>query len=703
MSETVGLLALGLPPGAGSSPGPFFEVVHSIPGRVRLQFPRASKQAAEKFAGSVSAHAQVRSVRWNAGCNSLIVNLHPGADWKRIVETLPRSGAPLSDEERRGPTKDVVAPVAAALGGLLVGGGAGGLVVMGCALPVAARAWRGLRQRRLAVDLLDALAVGAMLATGQVGAAGASVGLIEGSEAIRNRAAGRARRAMRGWMALKPKGVRVVRDGAESRVPMGTVRVGDRIVLYMGESVPVDGRVTAGSGLLDASTWTGEAAPVALGPGATVLAGTTLTNGRVVVRVTALGDETRAGILAMALETALAADTRASDLALRAADRMVVPVLSAAGLALGLARDASRAISVLVFDYGTGFRVGIPTAVLSGMYIGIRHNVLFKSGRGLEALGGADTIVFDKTGTLTSGELSLVRVTSLNHLASEVSLAMAAAAEGHLSHPIARAIQAEARRRGLPLQHPDQVDYHPSGGIDAAVQGHRVLIGSRRFLTAIGIPVPALPDRDAQSVWLAVDGVCTARMDFRDVIRDTAARAVGALRDAGVRTLWLASGDQDVAAAAVARRLSLDGHTARLMPEQKVELVHRMQAEGRRVAYVGDGINDALAMAAADVGIAILRGAEMARESAEVILLTEDLAALVMAVKLARETMGTVRQQIPLVVVPNTLGIAVALLRPMSPMVATLLNNGSTALVGLNGLRPLLAERSGDRRATRRS
>jgi Cu2+-exporting ATPase len=351
---------------------------------------------------------------------------------------------------------------------------------------------------------------------------------------------------------------------------------------------------------------------------------------------------------------------------------------------------------MLIFDYGTGVRIGIPTTVLTTMVAGARRRVLFKSGRAVEELARVDTIVFDKTGPLTSGVLAVVGIEAAGGVDADKALRLAAAAEGHLPHPIARAIRRAARSRRLDLPEPEWVRYRPGGGVEARVDGQDVLVGDRRLLEEAAVEVPFSPRPESLTVFIAADGRCLGRVRFRDRIKESARQVVVDLRRSGVEHFWLASGDHHAAAAAVCRQLGLDGYSARLMPEAKAELVRGMVESGRRVAVVGDGINDAPAMAEAHVSVAVPRGADLARETADVVLLSEDLQDLVTAIRLSRSGMQIIRQNIGVVAVPNTLGMLMAGTSRITPLLATLLNNGSTLLAAGNGLRPLLAARDGD-------
>lgn len=672
-----------------------YRIVHRLPGRVRVRLSGADQLQAPAIAVALRRHPAVNSARWREQTRTLTVQFDPAVSFRRIATGIDvQDHGQAAPDEVSGPAwHDFVRPAAALVAGLAGAGPLAATIVAASGLPILGRAVTSFRDGRVNVDVLDAAAVVLMLGTGDLLAAGVSVGLIEASERIRHRATGHARHAIRSWMGMRPEGIRVRRNSSEPRVPVEDVVVGDKVVVYPGESIPIDGVVTLGSGSLDTRTWTGESLPREVLAGGAVLAGSTLVDGRIVVEVTATGDETRAGRLTTALEEALAANTRVFDLALRIANRFVLPEIAASALVFAATRQLERVIAMLIFDFGTGLRVSIPTTVLTTMVAGARQGVLFKSGRAVEELALADVIVFDKTGTLTSDEISVLGVISAGSTPPSDVLRWAAAAEGHVPHPVARAIRHAARREGLNLPEPEWLRYHTGGGVEAVVEGRRLLIGDHRMLEAQGVVLPPAHAADSLAVHVAVDGTYVARIRLRDTLKTSAAGALGQLRRLGVKRVWLASGDHPSSVRAISRQLGFDGYSARLMPEDKVALVRRFREEGHRVAVVGDGINDAPAMAEANVSVAVPRGADLARETADVVLLTEDLDDLVTALRLARSAMGLVRQNIGLVVVPNSAGMMLATIGRLSPLVATILNNGSTILAALNGLRPLTGTR----------
>lgn len=638
----------------------------------------------------------VQDVRWSARSRSLVVRYDTGLTISEVLERLPADG---SGPKRRSASlaqdipspwwREMLPPALSLAAGVLAIPLASTAVVAACAVPIGRRALRNVRRGRLSIDLLDATAVTLLLGTGDLVAAGVSVSLIESGERLRRQASGRAGRVVRHWMGADERGVRLLRKGTEPRVPVEVVALGDRAVVYAGEIVPVDGRVVAGSGSVDNRTWTGEPFPVVVSTGDRLLAGATVVDGRVVMEITAVAEGTRAGHLAAAIEEALAANTPTTDMARRIADRFVAPVLVGSGLAYLLTSELTRVVSMLIVDFGTGIRIGVPTSFLATMVAGARRQVLFKSGRAIESLASVDTIVFDKTGTLTRGRPAVVGVDAAPGFDSKQVVRLAAAAEGHLPHPIARAIRRYARTERLELLQPSEVRTAPGGGVEALIEGQVVHVGARSYLEAMGVDVPRGLTTDATVAMVAVDGRHAGRIRLHDGLRDEARQVIQRLRSLGVSSLWLATGDRSTVANRLAASLGLDEVRARLMPEDKVDLVRRLRADGRSVAVIGDGINDAAAMAEANVGVAVAHGADLARQSADVVLGTDALDLLVEALELSRFSMHVVREDMVLVAAPNAAALIAATLGMLPPLAATIVNNGSTLLTGANSLRPL--------------
>jgi Cu2+-exporting ATPase len=667
-----------------------YSIVHSLPGRVRLRLQ--NRELGEEFAERLGAHRLVSSARWVEAARSLTVHFDPAVPFERIVNDLPERPRrmPLPVEQRPAPIwRQFLTPAIALVAGLTGYGLLARAVIAVAAIPIARRGIRSLLARRLSIDVLDTTAVSLLLATGDILAGGVSVSLIETGERIRRLASGRARRVLRNWMGRNPNGVRLLTNGDEPRVPVESVQPGQRVVVYAGEAIPIDGVVVDGSGAVDNRTWTGEPIPTLEDRGKAVLAGANLAQGRIVVEVTATGDQTRAGRLAIALEDAIAANTRVSDLARRLANAFVGPVFLLGGAAFFATRDLSRLISILIVDFGTGIRIAVPTTVLTTMISGAHQGILFKRGLAVEELARVDTIVFDKTGTLTRGRPSVVGIISEEGADENLALRLAASAEGHVRHPIGAAIRRAARSRGLTLSQPEWSRFR-QGGLEAQVDGHHVLVGNKRVFEDYGISVSGYAPVESSVALVALDGRLAVRIRLRDTLKRTARGVITDLRRQGVSQILLATGDHPRSARRIASELSLDTWYGAMMPEEKAELVRKLRGQGRVVAVVGDGINDAAAMAEAQVSVAVPEGADLARETADVVLLQEDLRLLLKALQLSRQAMGIIKQNIGLVALPNGIGLGLATVGRLNPLTATLVNNGSTLLGGANALRPLL-------------
>lgn len=671
-------------------------MAHRTATRIRLRVARCDAEAAAGLASRLAAHPEVEAARWSAASRSLVVEHRRGRSVEDLVTSLPHPAPATPPAAPAAPLwRQMLLPAAAMAAGLAGAAPLSTVVIAGCAAPIARRAARSLGRRHLSVDVLDLAAAGILLATGDVLAAGAGVGLVEVGERIRSRAAGQARGALRGWLRADARGVRLLGEGTEPRVPAGQVRPGDRVVVYAGETIPVDGEVVAGEGLIDTRTWTGEPIPRRVTAGVELLAGASVHDGRLVIAVRAAGGDTRGARLAAALEETLSATTRVSDMARRMADRFVLPVVLAGGGVLLATGDLSRLAAMLIVDFGTGVRISIPTAILAAMVAGAREDILFRSGRALEELAGVDTVVFDKTGTLTTGQPAVIAVEAAPGWSGDEVLRLAAASEGHLPHPFARAIRRAARRRDLRPPEPRWVRHRCGGGVVAEVEGRTVVVGDRRLLLDEGVACPAVGAAGSSLAAVAVDGRFAAWIRLRDRLRPEAPAVVERLRGLGIRHIVIASGDRPGAVRAVGRQLGADDVRARLMPEDKVRLVRDLRDAGRRVAVVGDGINDAAAMAEAHAGVALSRGADLAREAADVVLAGDDLVVLARAVELSRTTMRLVRQNVALVAAPNAAALGLATLGMMPPLLATAVNNGSTVVAAANGLRPLRSRRTG--------
>jgi heavy metal translocating P-type ATPase len=476
-------------------------------------------------------------------------------------------------------------------------------------------------------------------------------------------------------------------------------RVGDEVVVYPGGMIPVDGEIMAGRALIDQKSITGEGLPVTRGTGEAAFAATVIRDGQLTIRATRVGADTTAGQIVRLVESAPIGDTRMQNHAERLADRLVVPELVLATGAAALSGDFDRFLSLVIVDYGTGIRVAAPTAVLASMTHAARTGIIIKSGRHLERLAEIDTVVFDKTGTLTHGTPAVLDVlTYQDHITPRHLLGLAAAAESKLRHPVAEALRSKAKELATNIPECDETQYRLGLGVEGRVNGYYLHVGNERFMRQSEIAVnkaaadrAALDEQGYSCLFIAIDGAIAGLVPYSDEIRPESRSVLERLRAMGVKNSVMLTGDNAVVARAVGHRLGLTRCFADMLPADKAVAIQELQREGNVVAMVGDGINDSPALSYADVGIAMKHGAEVAHESADVVLMEDSLWKLVKAVEISRGAVRLIKQNYAIVAGMNTIALALALPGGLiSPTMTALISNGSAILATLNGLRPIL-------------
>jgi Cu+-exporting ATPase len=489
-------------------------------------------------------------------------------------------------------------------------------------------------------------------------AAATIVTLILLGKFLEARAKGRTSDAIRRLLKLQPPTARVVRDGAEIEVPVAAVVPGDRVAVRPGERIPVDGVVERGESYVDESMITGEPMPAAKSRGSAAVGGTVNQTGAFVLRATRVGADTVLAQIVRMMQEAQADKPPIQALADRIAAMFVPAVILAAvatfvaWLLLGpepaLNHAFVAAVSVLVVACPCAMGLATPTAIMVATGRAAELGALFRKGPALEALARADTAVLDKTGTLTAGRPQLVAVRAFAGSEDE-ALRLAACAESPSEHPIARAIVEAARARGLTIPAAERFAAEPGRGVRARGEERELALGTARFLASLGIdPAPAtaavaeLERAGASVVHFAADGRLVAVLAVADPLKDGSAAAVAQLRSLGLEVVML-TGDRRGAAEAVARAAGIERVRAEVLPADKAEEVAALQAAGRRVVFVGDGINDAPALARADVGVALGTGTDIAVEAGDLVLMAGDLRGVATAVRLARRALGTIR------------------------------------------------------------
>ncbi|MDT3397819.1 heavy metal translocating P-type ATPase [Streptomyces sp. B1866] len=512
----------------------------------------------------------------------------------------------------------------------------------------------------------------------------------------------RAGAALRALMELGAKDVAVLRDGREVRVPVDLLAVGDRFVVRPGEKIATDGVVAEGASAVDASLLTGESVPVDVAPGDAVTGATVNTSGRLVVTATRVGADTRLARMAR-----LVADAQNGKAAVqRLADRVsavfvpVVLLVAAGTLAAWLAAtgDATAAftaaVAVLIIACPCALGLATPTALMVGTGRGAQLGILIKGPEVLESTRRVDTVVLDKTGTVTWGRMGLVEVTAAPGGSEEELLRLAGALEDASEHPVARAVAEGAAARVGPLPVPERFVSVPGLGVEGTVDGYAVLVGRERLLAERGVALPpelaearaAAEAAGRTAVAVAWDGRARGVLAVADAVKDTSAAAVRELRALGLRPVLL-TGDNRAVAEAVAREVGIEEVVAEVLPEEKVAVVRRLQAEGRTVAMVGDGVNDAAALAAADLGLAMGTGTDAAIEAGDLTLVRGDLRVAADAIRLARRTLSTIKGNLVWAFGYNVAALPLAAAGLLNPMIAGGAMAFSSVLVVSNSLR----------------
>jgi len=565
------------------------------------------------------------------------------------------------------------------------------------AWPFLQKGFAALSQGRLNIDVLDGLAIGISLLRRDLRSVMIITTLLSVGEFLKQWIRKRSRDELARDLLHLPESVWLVRDGQEAECPLGDVRPGDLVVVRTGGRIPVDGVVAEGEAMVNQASLTGEPLAVAKQPGISVFAGTVVEEGTLVVRADQVGEETRVHKIIKILEES---ERLKAGLQARAelwADRVVPLTLGLSLLTYFLTRNLNRAVSVLLVDFSCAIKLSTPLTMLAAMREASTKGVLIKGGRFLEKLEQADTYVFDKTGTLTQAQPRGLEVVAFNGHEPREVLRIAACLEEHFPHPLARAVvaMAEDQRLAHREEHAD-LEYILAHGIASRLKGRRVLVGSRHFVQEHGkIALDQAAKTTARAagqglsmLYVTIGDDLAGIILLEDPVRKDAALFLQLLRQSGVQRVIMLTGDGQESAAGVARLLNIEEYHAQLLPEDKARIVQELRASGRVVAMVGDGINDTPALSAADVGISMKSGADIAHEICDVLLTRADLDGILTARSISERAMSRLRWNYAIAVGINAALVFLGLAGRISPSVSALAHNLSTILVTVNSLRP---------------
>ncbi|NOL63383.1 cadmium-translocating P-type ATPase [Corynebacterium ulcerans] len=556
-------------------------------------------------------------------------------------------------------------------------------LMVGC-WPIALEAFEDLRHRKMSMELSMFIAIVASAAIGEWITSLVITAFALAAEILEDLSLDRGREALTDLMTFLPETVQVRRNHEPTLVPLHEVAVGDTVIASPGERIPVDGIVISGQSSADQSRITGEPLPVDITVGDNVFAGSINQVGVVEIRAQRVGTESSYGRIIAAVEQAQSTEPPAQRLADKLAAWLVYLALSSAVITYLITHDLKATIAVVVVAGACGIAAGTPLAVLAAIARIARNGAFIKDGAHLEALSSVDTIVFDKTGTLTTGVPTVVEVVPSTSIDREELLTLAGTAEAYSEHPLGQAVVAYVRAQGLPIGQAEDFVYQPGQGVTVTIAGKTVRAGNRSLVS--GAPDTVDAHGTATAVHISIDGQYAGTILLADAIRDSAQSAIAGLKKLGLRTMML-TGDQETAARAVAAELGIDEVHAGLLPDDKLAIIDAQRTAGRTIAMIGDGVNDAPALAHATVGIAMGSGTDIAQESSDVVLISSDLNDLAHTVRVAKRARKIIMFNFIGTVAIDVLGMILAAYGLLSPVFAAFIHVGSETAFILNSAR----------------
>ena len=562
--------------------------------------------------------------------------------------------------------------------------------------------WKGvctLAKCRIEVPVLDATAIGVSILRGDFSTASSVMFLLGFGEILEDWTHKKSVDDLARSMSLNVSKVWLVTDDTEVQVGTDTIKPGDRVRIHMGTVIPFDGVVTDGEATVNEASLTGESMPVAKHTESYVYAGTVLEEGELTIRVKETSGSTKFEKIVTMIEETEKLKSAVESKAEHLADSLVPYTLAGTALTYALTRNVTKALSILMVDFSCALKLAMPISVLAAIREANAHHITVKGGKFMEAVAEADTIVFDKTGTLTKAQPTVADIVSFNGDSKENLLRLAACMEEHFPHSMAKAVMDAAKERGLTHEEMhSKVEYIVAHGISTTVNGRKAIIGSYHFVfedEKCAIPAGKeeifknLPE-EYSHLYLGIEGELAAVICIEDPLRPEGPEVIKALRKAGFTQIVMMTGDSDRTAKAIAAKVGVDKYYSEVLPEDKAKFVEEAKAQGRKVLMVGDGINDSPALSAADVGIAISDGAELAREIADITIGADDLSVMVTLKEISNGLMDKIHKNYRRIVVINGSLIALGVTGVIQPTMSALLHNTSTLLIGMDSMKSVL-------------
>ena len=564
--------------------------------------------------------------------------------------------------------------------------------------------WHGIRclmHGKIEVPVLDATAISVSVFRRDYATAGSVMFLLGIGEIIEEWTHKKSVGDLARSMSLNVNKVWLKRNEQEILVKSSDIEPGDHVVIRMGNVIPFDGEVVVGEGMINQASLTGESLPVRRSKGQSVFAGTVLEEGEIEVLVKAVSGSTRFEKIVTMIEDSEKLKSSVEGKAEHLADRLVPYTLLGTGAVWLLTRNITKTLSVLMVDFSCALKLAMPITVLSAIREAGENNITVKGGKFLEAVADADTIVFDKTGTLTKATPTVKEIVAFSEYSENDLLRIAACLEEHFPHSMAKAVVDAAKERHLSHEEMhSKVEYVVAHGISSSIDNRKVLIGSSHFIFEDeGCTIPSEYQERYDSLkpeyshlYLAIEKQLVAVICIEDPLREEATEMVRDLKKAGIRKVVMMTGDSERTAAAIAKRVGVDEYYAEVLPEDKANFVEKEKSEGRKVIMIGDGINDSPALSAADAGIAISDGAEIAREIADITIAADDLREVVTLKLLANAMMKRIHMNYRNIVGINSGLILLGVTGIVQPTVSALLHNASTLMISLGSMKNLLDE-----------
>ena len=691
-----------------------FKVLHNMRGRMRIHVMtnEMTDLQADKLEYDLAAQDMILTAKvyertsdvviTYAGERQLLLSYLQTYYYRRKVEedeTLARSGRAMNRKYwdklvnrvvlRMGSKLFVPAPIRTGL-------------VLAKSLSYIKKALSCVGRRKIEVPLLDGIAITTSIVRGDYGTAGSVMFLLDLGEIMEEWTHKKSVDDLAKKMSLNVSKVWLNVDGREVLTDVSKIETGDCVTVHMGNVIPLDGVIKEGEGMVNQASLTGEAIPVAKKPGGYVYAGTVLEEGELLIEVKENSGTTKyEKIVAMIEETEKLKSTVESR-AEHLADRLVPYTLAGTGLVYLLTRNVTKALSVLMVDFSCALKLSMPISVLSAMREAQSHGITVKGGKFLEAIAEADTIVFDKTGTITKAQPVVSDVISFCDEEPDELLRIAACLEEHFPHSMAKAVVRAAMDKGLVHEeNHSKVEYIVAHGISSRIQDKKVIIGSYHFVFEDEqCVIPQGKEElfeslsgECSHLYLAIDGVLAAVIAITDPIREEAPQVVSMLRKCGLSKIVMMTGDSERTAKVVAAKVGVDEYYSEVLPEDKASYVEKEHQAGRKVIMIGDGVNDSPALSAADVGIAICDGAEMAREIADITIAGDNLEELVTLKRLSNELVKRIHGNYRQIVGFNTGLILCGIGGVMQPATSALLHNTSTLAISVKSMKDLLNEK----------